>query len=276
MIIKRARESICSGVLLASLPLTAHADAIIPYMVVPWGQVFLLPFVILIEALVLKRILKGTFRSSFVQSFVANIVSTILGAILYFVTPSIFGERLFHWWFKGGFSSEAVRNACIALLFAILLWLISWISESALLARLRKTNSIRELLYASAFANLITYTLLLVIAIWFGSGSSGDDVSNKVDAARNSQNIESLIRLDPEFPLVGFWKWQCEDDFGSAIEAASQGKYTIAFCGPGGCDRVDSLPHVAIVGNPSYRIIDQDTIEKLPSGGTIHRCKIQK
>jgi len=276
MTITRARKFYWAGVLLASIPLTVRANAIIPYMVVPWGQVFLLPLVILIEAFVLQRLLSGSFRSNLFQSFVANFASTILGAVLYLTTQGIIGERLFHWWFKGGFSSEAIRSACIALLFAILLWLTSWLSEAALLTRLRKSNTSGKVWFACAIANLVTYVLLLALAVWFGRERSDDRVLARIDKTRNSQNIESLLRPNPEFPLVGFWRSQCTDDFGSAIEAAGDGKYTIAFCGPGGCDRVESLQHIGIVDNPSYRIVDQDTIEKLPSGGTLHRCKIIK
>ena len=276
MTITRARPLFWASVLLAIIPITARADAIIPYMVVPWGQVFLLPLVILMEAFILQRFLSGSFRSNLFQSFVANLASTVLGAVLYWTTQEIIGERLFHWWFKGGFSSEAIRSACIALSFAMFLWLISWLSEAALLTRLRKPNSSGKLWFACAVANLVTYVLLFALAVWFGRARSDDLALARVDTTRNSQNIESLLRPNPEFPLVGFWRNQCTDDFGSAIEAAGDGKYTIAFCGPGGCDRVESLQHIAIVDNPSYRIVDQDTIEELPSGGMLHRCRINK
>ena len=273
MVYLQSKYFIWIGIPLAIIPIAAQADAIIPYMTVPWGQLFLLPLVILIEAVVLHRMLNGTFNSSLFQSFIANLGSTILGALLHLIIQGVIGEQLFHWWFDGGFSTQTVRNASIAFLFAIFLWLVSWLSETVMLARLRKLNSISTVWLASAIANLFTYTLLLALAIWYGMANSMGGVSDRVDETRNSQNIESLIKSSSEHPLVGFWKNQCTDDFGSAIEAASDGKYTIAFCGPGGCDRVESLHHIAIPNNPSFRIVDSDTIEQLPSGIQLRRCK---
>ncbi|MEK7234460.1 MAG: hypothetical protein AAB268_11635, partial [Elusimicrobiota bacterium] len=87
-------------------PLGAHANAIIPYMIVPWGQVFLLPLVIIIEGVILQRLLGGKLRSILFQSFAANLLSTALGAALYFATMPLVGNRLFDWWSSGGFSAK--------------------------------------------------------------------------------------------------------------------------------------------------------------------------
>ena len=276
MTIIRFRPLFQVCVLLACMPIAAHANAIIPYMVVPWGQVYLLPLVILIEAVVIQRIMSGSFRSNFFQTLIANLASTALGALFFLITERIIGESLFRWWFKGEFSSEAIRSASIALLFAIFLWIFSWLSETALLIRLRKSNSSGNLWFACAIANLVTYALLLTLAIWLGRARSDDDSLARIDTSRNSQNIELQLRTDPKSPLVGFWRNQCTDDFGSAIEAASEGKYTIAFCGPGGCDKVEKLQQIDIFNNTSYRILDQNTIEEIPSGQLLRRCKINK
>jgi hypothetical protein len=148
-------------------PVAAHADAIIPYMVVPWGQVFLLPLVVIVEAVVLWRMLRGRFLSALGQSFVANLASTVLGAGLYFATMAAFGEPLFYWWFKGGFATKTVRNACIALGFAVALWFVSWIVESLVVARMRKVESWRIVLIPCAIANLVTYVGLLALALLY-------------------------------------------------------------------------------------------------------------
>jgi hypothetical protein len=148
------------------IPLDAQADAIIPYMVVPWGQAFLLPLVILVEATILRSLAGGKMLSCFFQSLIANIISTALGAALYLATMPLISEPLFYWWFKGGFASEAVRNACIALGFALVLWAISWSSETAIISRMRKTN-FWGIARACAWANLVTYIFLLGLALWF-------------------------------------------------------------------------------------------------------------
>ncbi len=148
-------------------PLEANANAIIPYMAVPWGQAFLLPIVILIEALVLWRLLSGRFPPVLGQSFVANLASTFVGAALYFATMPLIGEPLFQWWFKGGFASEAIRNACIALAFAGVLWVISWFVESLVIGHLRKLDNWKRVSRQCAIANLVTYASLLGLAISF-------------------------------------------------------------------------------------------------------------
>lgn len=258
MIRMRLRHWWC--IYLACTPLAVHADAIIPYMVVPWGQVFLLPIVILVEGFILRSMLGGNFRSNLFQSLVANVASTILGAALYLATMPLVEESLFTWWFKGGFSAKAVRNACIALAFACVLWAISWVSETLVIARMRKANSIKEIAFPCAIANLSTYALLLALAILFGREHTHEIGKDEVDFTRNSTNIESLLRPHKNFPYVGFWKSKCTDDFGLAIEAGADGKYTVAFCGPGGCDGRKNLEHTSITDDPHYRIIDQNTI----------------
>jgi len=208
------------------------------------------------------------------QSFFANLVSTIIGAVLYIVTMPLVGDRLFQWWFKGGLSSETVRNALIALLFAVVLWTISWLSETAVLVRLRKASSWKGLSFPSAVANLVSYALLLSLALWFAKASTS--VEAHVDTVRNSSNIETYLMPDKNFPYIGFWKTDCNDDFGLAIEATSDGKYTIAFCGPGGCDRAEDLQHTTLTDDPRYRIMDANTIAQKrysEPDAMYHRCR---
>lgn len=276
-VFNRINQGYWAPLLLIPFSSMAYADAIIPYMVVPWGQVFLLPLVIFVEAIVLQRLLGGTARSNFYQSFVSNLISTVLGVVLYFATMPMVGEGLFYWWFKGDFSTESFRNACIALMFTVVLWLVSWLSEAAVIERMRNDGSAGHIRSASAVANLVTYAMLFLIAVWFGRAPSERNVDAFIDSGRNSQNIASHLKLAPEYPFVGFWKGACTDDFGSAIEAAGGGKYTVAFCGPGGCDRVERLTAVVLENNPNYRIIDQNTIETTsPGGRKLYRCATQE
>ena len=114
--------------------------------------------------MILRRLAGGTALTVLFHTFVANLISTALGAALYFVTMPLVGDPLFYWWFKGEFASEAVRNACIALIFAVVLWGISWSSETMVIARLRKT-SFKIISAPSAWANLATYILLLGLSL---------------------------------------------------------------------------------------------------------------
>jgi hypothetical protein len=136
-------------------------------MVVPWGQVFLLPLVVVVEAAILRGFLGGGILGIALQSLVANVASTVVGALIYFAGMSLVGEPLFTWWFKGGLGTEAIRAALISLSFAAALWAISWGVESFVISRMRKTT-LAVVAKPCAIANAATYVLLLALAIWFG------------------------------------------------------------------------------------------------------------
>jgi hypothetical protein len=153
----------CLFIVAACMPAVASANAIIPYMAVPWGQLLLFPAVVVIEATVLWRA-PVTFGQATLQSFLANLASTIVGAGLYLATMPLVGDRLFSFWFKGNFASETIRGLVIALGFAAALGVLSWLIESAVVARLRKTNR-QEVAWPCAKANLITYGILVLLAL---------------------------------------------------------------------------------------------------------------
>ena len=90
-----------------------------------------------------------------------------------------------------------------------------------------------------------------------------------------SENVTEHLHPAPGYPLVGFWKDHCEDDFGLAIDRAGDGSYSISFCGPGGCFAPGTYrPNSPIVGDPGYRLVDSDTLEVLGRDGfsTYFRC----
>jgi hypothetical protein len=249
----------------------AMADAIIPYMVVPWGQAFLLPLVIFLEALVLWKYLRGSFKSNLFQAFIANLVSTALGAASFVLVSGFLNSVVFEWWFKGGFSTESIRSALISLGFAGVLWIISWTSESFVIARLRKETISKLILVTSAWANVLTYALLLALALWFGRDNS-TNVEDSIDRTRTSHNVASTIPKDLTHPMAGFWKNDCANDFGLAVEAAGDGKYTITFCGPGACGRRDHSSAIDLQHDSHYRVLDANTIEELPEKSKLFRC----
>jgi hypothetical protein len=148
-------------------PFWAHADAMIPYMVVPWGQVFLLPLVVIVEAAILRGFLGGRVIAVTLQSLTANVASTIVGALIYVGGMSLIGAPLFTWWFKGALGTEAIRAALISLFFATALWAISWAVESLVISRMRKTT-LSVVAKPCAVADAATYVLLLALALWFG------------------------------------------------------------------------------------------------------------
>jgi len=69
-------------------------------------------------------------------------------------------------------------------------------------------------------------------------------------------------------PYAGFWKeGSCAEQFGLAIAPAGE-LYSVSFCGPGGCFAPGTYrPNTKLVGDPQYRIINNDTIEISGAGG---------
>lgn len=90
-------------------------------------------------------------------------------------------------------------------------------------------------------------------------------VSDDLDVATsrfNSSNIAEHLKPHPDYPFIGFWKDNCWEQHGLAIDKAYDGLYTVFFCGPGGCFEPGAYkPNTTIVNDPDYRIINKDTIE---------------
>lgn len=142
-------------------PLNAQANAILPYMAVPYGQAFLLPIVVLIESLILRRLAGRHLLIVLFQVFIANCVSTAIGAAIYF---PFLESPLFRWWEEAEIDSMPIISAIIALVFALILYIISWSTESIVIARMRKIK-ITDITGPCARANLATYILLLGLAL---------------------------------------------------------------------------------------------------------------
>jgi hypothetical protein len=96
------------------------------------------------------------------------------------------------------------------------------------------------------------------------------------DPGKNSENIAQFLKEDPAYPLIGFWKNQCSENFGLSINKVDNGLYSVSFCGPGGCFKPGTYrPNTTIIGDSSYRVIDNNTIqvEGLDGFSTYMRCK---
>lgn len=97
-----------------------------------------------------------------------------------------------------------------------------------------------------------------------------------VVSSETSYTIAAKLVPSKTHPLTGFWRSACDDNFGLAIRPAGPGVYSISFCGPGGCFEPGTYrPDSAIAGDPSYRILDDDTIELSTTKGfqAVHRCR---
>jgi hypothetical protein len=97
------------------------------------------------------------------------------------------------------------------------------------------------------------------------------------DSSRSSTNVAATLSRNPAYPLTGFWKSDCHENFGLAIEPVAQPKtYSVSFCGPGGCFKPGTYrPSTTIAGDPDYRVVDENTIEVKGRDGFLRyfRCE---
>jgi hypothetical protein len=77
---------------------------------------------------------------------------------------------------------------------------------------------------------------------------------------KTSVTVSEDLVPDPEYPLIGFWKGECSDYFGLAIDKAGNGEYSVVFCGPGGCGSAYGRPNTTLYNDPHYRVIEGDQI----------------
>ena len=96
-----------------------------------------------------------------------------------------------------------------------------------------------------------------------------------IDTHDEDRAAEKAAVPTAEFPLAGFWKVESANNFGLAISPASSGRYSISFCGPGGCFKPGTYrPDTLIIGDESYTVINNDTIKVSGKDGwtTYHRA----
>lgn len=85
---------------------------------------------------------------------------------------------------------------------------------------------------------------------------------NNDDPGKNSHNIVNFLIADSQYPYIGFWKNQCDDDFGLSVNKAGNGFYSVSFCGPGGCFKPNTYRlNTKIIGDAAYKVVDKNTIQ---------------
>jgi uncharacterized RDD family membrane protein YckC len=85
---------------------------------------------------------------------------------------------------------------------------------------------------------------------------------DSLDHSKNSQNIVAELRPDESFPFIGFWKRDCKNTVGLAIDKTDDGKYSVSYCTSTDCYKPGTeMPNTSLVDDSRYRIIDNNTIE---------------
>jgi hypothetical protein len=75
--------------------------------------------------------------------------------------------------------------------------------------------------------------------------------------------------------FTGFWKTDCENAFGLQIKHhGTGGKYSIVFCGPGGCGSPEEGRKTFITKDPQFQVTSEDELKEQTSDGwkTYRRC----
>jgi len=150
-------------ILVVSWPGVARADAIIPFLWVPLGQLVLFPVVVAIEAAVIWRLLAGRKLAAVWHSLLVNLASTLVGAALYFATEPSLLPALNRVWWQGSFEYQGLRTMLIALGYAVVLFAVSWLVEGLLLVRLRSSAPRQRVVVTVGVANAFTYILLIAL-----------------------------------------------------------------------------------------------------------------
>jgi hypothetical protein len=100
---------------------------------------------------------------------------------------------------------------------------------------------------------------------------------------RNIGDIRAYIaaenhpgHIDVSKDFTGFWKEKCEQAFGLQIKHYGEdGKYSVVFCGPGGCGDPAESRLTYITGDKRWKVVSEDDLVQVGSTGkndTYHRC----
>ncbi len=128
------------------------ADVVGPWFALSLGAVIavgLLFIIVLIEALVLRGLKWGSFRLSLIDSFVINLTSATVGGLLFVL-----------------FAVVGALNLGVAPLFLIF-GALTVLIEGAMLTVLKR-HPLRQTWTAAVAVNVVSYALLLVLAVVLG------------------------------------------------------------------------------------------------------------
>ncbi len=96
------------------------------------------------------------------------------------------------------------------------------------------------------------------------------------DVRKKIQAGDYVGKTDPSKDFTGFWESNCADGFGLQImHFGTEGKYSIVFCGPGGCgDPATEGRKTFITSDPQFQVISEDELKEKSADGwdTYHRC----
>lgn len=77
---------------------------------------------------------------------------------------------------------------------------------------------------------------------------------------------------DASKDFTGFWKSKCEDAFGLQIKHyGTDGKYSVVFCGPGGCGDTEESRKTFITGDKNFEVVGENELIEIYQSGEKQR-----
>jgi uncharacterized RDD family membrane protein YckC len=85
---------------------------------------------------------------------------------------------------------------------------------------------------------------------------------DSMDHSKTSQNIAAFLKPDKSFPFIGFWKRDCNDHVGLAIDKADDGKYSVSLCTSLRCYKPGTyMSNTSLIDDQRFRIVNENAIE---------------
>lgn len=113
-------------------------------------------------------------------------------------------------------------------------------------------------------------------AIDYGAAPAPTPYKTVADIRKNLAEADYPGELDPSKNFSGFWKEDCEEAWGLRIMPyGTDGKYSIVFCGPGGCGEPGREGRITfITKDRDYEVVSESEIRERSANGwvTYHRC----
>jgi hypothetical protein len=150
-------------------------------------------------------------------------------------------------------------------------------------------NNVGLLTFYSITAALLIYILVSIVPVWRASvvfaGPKGLLYAARVlalaggllpvlvvasiviafltidDTHDATRTAERTATPSESHPMAGFWKQECQQNFGLAIAPADAQTYSVSFCGPGGCFKPGTYrSNTSLVTDDKYDVVDTTTL----------------
>lgn len=102
----------------------------------------------------------------------------------------------------------------------------------------------------------------------YNAAPSSESYKTVADVRKKLEEEDYPGELDASKDFAGLWKRTCDEGFGMQVKRyGSDGKYSLVFCGPGGCGNPDEGRKTYITGDKHFIVISEDEFLELDRSG---------